>query len=277
MLTKFRNFVFLSGFVLFAWACNNDDQQPAPAPVVPTDTTFLPATPLKIEAPSYFGNQNIPENNPTTVQGVELGRMLFYEKMLSTDNTISCGSCHKQELAFTDGLAVSPGVNNATGTRSSMSLANAGWFRHFMWDGAANTLEEQARLPILNHLEMNSSMSEIISKLKNSSLYPDKFGKAFGTSEINEERIVKALAQFQRTLVSANSKFDRYLTHTQNLSAEEMRGFILFRTHPVSTSLPPIVGANCGDCHGSTGILTLDQFKNNGLDAAPTDRGRGAI
>ena len=266
----FLRFFCFAGLALAVSACGKDDtsvsENPTPAPTL-----------LAINAPAYFGALETPADNPTTVQGVELGRMLFYEKKLSANNTISCGSCHKQEFAFTDGLAFSPGVNGTLGTRSTMSLANSAWFKHYMWDGAATSLEQQARMPIENHLDMNTTLPEVSAKLQATAVYPQKFKLAFGSSNITSENILKALAQFQRTLVSGNSKFDKYLNHTQNLSQLEMEGYKLFRTHPESAIFPPLLGANCGDCHGNTGILALDMFKNNGLDANPTDRGLGAV
>ena len=271
MLFRKYSLLFCLSLLVGVTACKNDEEQNQP------ETPTPDPTPLTIEAPSYFGPMAIPENNPTTVEGAELGRMLFYEKKLSSDNTVSCGTCHMQQFAFTDGLAVSKGVNGTAGTRSSMTLANSGWFKSYMWDGVSASLEDQAHLPIENHAEMNTNLAEVASKLQNTAEYPTKFSLAFGSSTITPENITKALAQFQRTLVSANSKFDKYLRHEQNLTALEMQGYQLFRTHPESTIFPPLQGANCGDCHGSTGILALEMFKNNGLDAAPADRGRGAV
>jgi cytochrome c peroxidase len=234
------------------------------------------ATPLTISRPEGFSEMQIPADNPTTIQGVALGRKLFYDKRLSSNNTQSCGSCHQQSKAFTDGKAFSEGAKGAFGTRSSMSLANAGWFPALMWDGKAQTLEQQAHMPIENPVEMASKMPEVIARLQATSEYPRLFKEAFGSSKISPQNISKAIAQFERTLVSANSKFDRYKRQQEALSPQELRGFKLFATHPDPGK--NLRGGNCGDCHGSTGLFDrgLDgEFSNNGLDENPTDSGLG--
>ena len=248
-------------------ATGTEAEGPAPTP-----------TRLVIDTPASFPKLQEPADNPTTVQGVELGRMLFYEKRLSADNTMSCSTCHKQELAFTDGRAVSPGIKGISGSRSTMSLANSAWFRAFMWDGAASTLEEQAHMPITNPLEMGSKMEEVVSRLQNTAEYPQKFKLAFGSATITAGNIAKAIAQFERTLVSNKSKFDTYL-ETNNVdvfTSQERKGFRLFITHPTPGRER---GANCGDCHGTGGNLDfkLKTFHNNGLDAIFKDPGRGGM
>lgn len=202
-----------------------------------------------------------------TKEGVELGRHLFYDKRLSADGSISCASCHQQDKAFQDGLPQAVGINGGVHERSSQALVNLLWAEHFNWDGSASTLEEQVRGPITNPIEMGNDFPSIIASLEQLDLYTDQFKKAFGSNEITEDKIAKALAQFVRTLISADSKYDQYLKGTYQATQQELRGMQLFFTHPE----PGIIrGGNCGDCH--VGPLTagaiegLSGFHNNGLD-----------
>ncbi len=254
------NRVILQILAIGLWlvSCGGDNSNQIAAP-----------TPYDLDVPYYFGeNHELPKENPLTIEGVELGRMLFYEKKLSRDNTISCGSCHQQDKAFTDGLSVSVGIDGQHLTKSAMSLVNLPWSSHFFWDGRAESLEGQALEPIENTLEMDQSLDETISKLSNTENYPDLFFRAFGKKIITAENIGKALAQFQRTLISANSKYDQFLTGNASLTEQENLGMELFFTHPEPSS--SIRGGNCGDCH--VNILTsgvndnFEGFKNNGLD-----------
>lgn len=213
----------------------------------------------------------IPENNPTTKEGVYLGRMLFYEKKLSAGNKISCENCHLQKLAFTDGKALSIGANNSLTTRSSMSLSNLLWVRNFFWDGRSPSLEAQAIFPLTNQHEMGQTLSETVSKLRKTRLYPPLFKSAFGSDIITEEHMLKALSQFERTLISADSKYDKYLAGSYKPTLEEQRGMELFQNGPDPEK--NIRGANCEHCHG--GPKTFKElFHNNGLDSIPSDIGR---
>ncbi|AZQ62676.1 cytochrome-c peroxidase [Flammeovirga pectinis] len=221
-----------------------------------------------LDIPSHFGKQYIlPETNPLTVKGVELGRMLFYDKQLSRDHTISCGSCHIQEKAFTDGLAKAEGIHGLIGDFSSMSTTNLMWNSHFFWDGRAASIEEQALDPIENPLEMDLTLEEAVDRISIDDKYTNLFKLAFGSSEVTADRIGKAIAQFERTLISSNSKYDQYIKGSYQLTAEEKLGMDLFLTHPIAGELR---GGNCGDCH--LGVLTSGDplsfrgFHNNGLD-----------
>ncbi|RYU93626.1 cytochrome-c peroxidase [Emticicia agri] len=239
---------------------NTDDNQPEPYPLV---------------YPANFGGRiTIPADNPTTREGVALGRMLFYEKKLSADNTLSCGSCHEQKLAFTDGKAFSVGVDKSLTARNSMALVNLLWVRNFFWDGRSPGLEEQAVFPMTNPHEMGQSMEASVRKLQQVPVYGTMFKKAFGTANIDADKIRKALAQFERTLISADSPYDRYLAGTYQPTAQELRGMNLFMEPPAPEK--GIRGANCGHCHG--GPKTFKElFHNNGLDATPKDSGREAV
>jgi len=216
----------------------------------------------------YFGDANLPTDNITTYEGVELGRKLFYDKRLSSDKTISCASCHKQELAFTDGKAKSNGVNNEQMPFSAMSLVNLTWNNRLTWDGKSKTLEQQAILPMENHKEMNQNAEITAQILSQTNEYPALFEKVFGSKQITPQKIAKALAQFERTLISKNSKYDKYLRGQYKPTQTELRGIQLFFTHPDAEQ--GIRGGNCGDCHlgsltsGST--LGFEGLHNNGLD-----------
>ncbi|MDO7846105.1 cytochrome c peroxidase [Hymenobacter sp. M29] len=257
------------GLLLLGLAgCKHDSDTPDP------EGPLVPPTAYNLTVPTNFpAMQTTPADNPLTNEGVALGRQLFYEKALSLNSTVACASCHKQELAFSDGLARATGVNGTTTTRSSMSLANLAWERKLTWDGAATGLENQARIPIENPLEMHQSLSAGVAKLQATDTYPALFRKAFGSSTISEANVLKALAQFERTLISGNSRFDRFQRGDRSaLTAYEQQGLILFYTHPDATHR----GGNCSDCHAGD-LQTDNAFRNNGLDATFTDKGLGAL
>jgi cytochrome c peroxidase len=218
--------------------------------------------------PNYFGNYIIPADNLLTYEGISLGRMLFYERQLSADNSISCASCHQQKLAFTDGLSVSVGVQGRKREVGSMSLSNLLWQQKFNWSGNATNLESQVLMPMQHPNEMNQPLPVTVAKLKNSSIYIAKFRQVFGNEEITEEKIAKALSQFLRTLVSKDSKFDKFQRGEVQLTESEQRGYALFGQHPFPEQ--KLRGGNCGDCH--VGFLQagskigLGGFHNNGLD-----------
>ncbi|MBA4851331.1 cytochrome-c peroxidase [Emticicia sp. BO119] len=237
-----------------------DDGKPEPYPLV---------------YPANFGGRfTIPADNPLTKEGVHLGRMLFYEKQLSADNSLSCGSCHQQKLAFSDGRALSVGVDKSLTSRNAMALVNLLWVRNFFWDGRSASLEDQAVFPMTNPHEMGQSLDESVRKLQQTPVYPALFKKAFGTANIDADKIRKALAQFERTLISADSPYDRYLAGTYQPTSQELRGMTLFMEAPAPER--GMRGANCGHCHG--GPKTFKElFHNNGLDAAPKDTGIEAI
>ncbi|PTQ96906.1 cytochrome c peroxidase [Mucilaginibacter yixingensis] len=239
------------------------------------DATTIPTGAYQLNYPANFGNRvNTPDDNPTTKQGVFLGRLLFYEPLLSADNSVSCSSCHKQELAFTDGVAFSRGVHGARAARNSMSLANLLWARKFFWDGRASSLEEQASFPLVNPVEMGQPLDVSIKKLKNTTFYPAIFKQVYGDTAITTNRMVKALAQFERTLISANSKYDRYLANNYQPTDDELKGMTLFNTFPDPEK--GIRGANCSHCHGGPKNY-LELFHNNGLDSISKDEGIGAF
>ena len=231
--------------------------------------------PYELVYPANFGSRiNVPDDNPTTKQGVYLGRMLFYEKKLSANNTLSCAGCHQQDKAFTDDKALSEGVDHVLTTRNSMSLANLLWARKFFWDGRAGSLEDQAVTPMTNPHEMGQSLEVSVKKLSKTATYPALFKLVYGDNAITGDRVCKAISQFERTLISCNSKYDQYLKNVYKPTKQELSGMNLFMTGPNPEK--EIRGANCAHCHG--GAKTYNElFHNNGLDSVPKDVGIEAL
>ena len=204
--------------------------------------------------------------NPLTKQGVALGRHLFYEPALSRDGTISCSSCHLSYTAFTHvDHALSHGINDRIGTRNSPTLMNLAWSRSFMWDGAVNHLDMQALAPIANPDEMGEDISHVMEKLQDKAPYPGMFYAAFGDSIITGEHLLKALAQFECTLISAHAKYDQVQEGTATYTAQEQNGYRLFQQ-------------NCTSCHAEP-LFTSGEFARNGLplDTILQDYGRMRI
>lgn len=201
--------------------------------------------------------------NPVNEQKVELGRRLFYETLLSRDNTISCNSCHAQYNAFAHSdHNLSHGIDGKIGPRNSPALMNLAWNTSFMWDGAVAHLDEQAQKPITNPLEMDETMDKVVAKLRHTRTYPALFYLAFGDSVITGEMMMQSLSQFMLTLVSANAKYDRVTRGADTFTVREAHGYTLFK-------------ANCGSCHTEP-LFTNGQFENNGLamDTSLSDNGR---
>ena len=235
------------------------------------------ATPIDLEVPQIFSNlllpPAIPSDNPQTVEGILLGRKLFYEPLLSGDGTQACANCHLSENSFTESTRFSTGITGAIGTRNAMPLYNMAWNfeQNFLWDGGAKSLEEQVSDPIENVIEMNNTWPNALATLQATNNYPELFSQAFGTSTITKELVTKAIAQFERTLVSGNSRFDQYLLGDQNaVTASEINGFNIFMDEE---------RGDCFHCHGSNSnpIWTDNIFHNNGLDSSFDDMGLGGI
>ena len=269
-LTRFGcYFSLLVGAALSLSSCHSKDDPIDPEPGKPT--------PYTLTVPAGFPAPVIPADNPLTNEGVALGRMLFYEKKLSSTETMSCGSCHQQSKAFTDGLAKAVGVDGIANPRGTMSLANVAWSNTLTWDGAFTSLETQVLKPIENSIELHQPLTVGVSKLQATSTYPPLFLAAFGTSTITNDLAVKALAQFERTLVSGNTRFDKFLATRSGLSADEQTGLQLYTTHVSAGS--SLHGAECFHCHTQPLMSSnyAAQFFNNGLDLAFSDLGRGGI
>jgi cytochrome c peroxidase len=237
---------------------------------------FTAPTPYKLIYPRYFGNRtNLSDDNPLSVEGIRLGRKLFYETKLSKNNTISCASCHQQSHAFTDGRRFSLGYDATPTKRNSMTLTNILWVNAFFWDGRATTLESQAQTPLTDPHEMGQSLDSSVRKLAADPLYSPLFAAAFGgggPEAITPDRLIKALTQFERTLISANSRYDQYIRGETTLTPEQQRGLSLF----YGSAARGVRSAGCGNCHG--GPRTFNEtYHNNGLDKNPQDSGRAAV
>lgn len=244
------------------------------------DLSNIPFSPenYELNLPAHFPNMFIPADNPITKQGVLLGRHLFYDPLLSADSTMSCASCHLPEFGFTDGKAVSTGIDNIAGKRSAMSLINIGFVQSgLFWDGRSKTLEEQALLPVEDPIELHNTWPNVIEKLKVHPKYPKMFREAFGissSSEINKELAAKALAQFERIIISKDAKFDKVQEGKAFYTDLELMGYGLYFDED-----PDLPDAECGHCHNIP-MATSDDFFNNGLtetnslDGFP-DLGRG--
>jgi cytochrome c peroxidase len=232
--------------------------------------------PYSLEIPILFADKLIapiiPADNPLTQEGVALGKKLFFDTILSGDETQSCASCHDPKKSFTDQQQFSNGVNDNLGTRNAMPLFNLAWNfdERFAWDGKEFSLEKQALEPVTNPIEMHGNWENITKKLQNNLEYKDLFLRAFGTSIIDSTLITKAIAQFERTLISGNSKFDKYLRGEINLTPEEQNGFDVFMDESKG---------DCFHCHGSDNnpIWSDNKFHNNGLDNVFVDLGLGKI
>lgn len=238
------------------------------------------AEPYPLEEPRHFPKMVIPLDNPLTVQGVELGRRLFYEKRLSANNSLSCGGCHFPQHSFSDPNRYSKGVDGIEGNRNSMALVNLGYQKFFFWDGRAKTLEEQILEPVPNPIEMHQSWKNSIIKLKEDASYRKAFYAAFGSDQFDEYTAAKAMAQFLRTLISGFSKYDvlykqingfplnsREQTLYNQITLEEKAGYDLFLS---------LNGGDCVHCHSGP-LMQVNIFANNGLDANFVDKGRGGV
>jgi cytochrome c peroxidase len=207
----------------------------------------------------------VAEDNRLTKAAVALGRMLFYEKALSGDGTQACADCHRQEFAFTDDRQFSIGIDGLPGGRHSMSAFNLAYHRRgFFWDGRSPTLRHQALQPIQDPLEMNETLDNVRLKLQAQKRYRDQFVRAFGDEEVTDERMGLALEQFMTTILSYNSRYDRYLRGEVELTDSEARGKVLFFAEYDPTGQTK--GGECFHCHGGFNF-TNDQYQNNGLDA----------
>jgi cytochrome c peroxidase len=206
------------------------------------------------------------DKNALTTNGFKLGKMLFYEARLSSDKSVSCGSCHQQFAAFANlDHKVSHGVNNCLGKRNAPPLFNLAWQNSFFWDGGGKNLEFAPLNAITDHCEMNTDIPAIISFLKSTAPYPTLFEKAFGSQEINSQLILKSIAQFTAVLVSGNSKYDKIKRNEMDVSFndDEIKGY-------------RIVQNKCTGCHREP-LFTDQSFRNNGLDFKSEDDGRALI
>jgi cytochrome c peroxidase len=216
--------------------------------------------------PEYFPSPATSSAAPVKKEVVRLGRMLFYDPVLSKDNSISCASCHSPFSAFShNDHDLSHGIYDRIGTRNAPALFNLAWQTSFMWDGSVNHLEMQAMSPIVNEREMAEEPGHVVCKLQRSNLYRQKFAEAFGDTVVTSQKLFRALSQFQLTLVSADSKYDRVRQHKEEFTAQEQSGYALFKKH-------------CNSCHNEP-LFSSNRFASNGLpfDSSLKDYGRWRI
>ncbi len=266
--------------------------------ILPTSMNIpvLPGTPYdysSLNLPAHFtgnapnsplptsinGLDNTPSDNPITDHGATLGRVLFYDKMLSANGSISCASCHQAVNGFSDPATLSIGFDGGTTGRHSMTLINARWYQRgrFFWDERATTLEEQVLMPFQDPVEMGLTLTQLENIVSSQSYYSDLFINAFGDSNVTSERIAKALAQFVRSIVSFNSEYDLGRSQVANpgqnfpnFTTEENLGKqLFFQTIPNG-------GGACFGCHTTEAFVSANPGpQNNGLDATTTDPGAG--
>ena len=263
MKTKLILGVMLS-LLIGAYSCKKDEDN--------SKEVTLDSTPYNLDLKG-FPAPEIAADNPLTKQGVALGRLLFYEPMLSSDGSMSCASCHRQEDAFTDTAKFSTGVKKMFGGRQAMPVFNMAWnTNEFFWDGRAHLLRDQSLLPIQDELEMDETLENVVSKLSATQKYKDQFKRSFGTDEINEFKISLALEQFMNSIVSNDSKFDKVEAGTETFTTSEQRGRDLFflEYNPFDSANS---GADCAHCHGGVNFEN-NRYMNNGLDATFADNGR---
>jgi len=222
---------------------------------------------FKLAYPSYFPNSIYDfKKNPLTQQKIDLGRVLFYDPILSKDNTISCASCHSSYNAFAHvDHDLSHGIGDQIGTRNAPALMNLAWQTAFMWDGAINHLDMQALAPISHPKEMDEDIAKVVTKLRHMPMYRGLFFNAFADSTITGEQTLKALSQFQLTFISANAKYDSVKRKESVFSSQELNGYRLFKQH-------------CNSCHAEP-LFSTFEFADNGLsvDSTLNDLGRVVV
>ncbi|AXB57606.1 cytochrome-c peroxidase [Flavobacterium fluviale] len=246
---------FLLLLLLFT-SCNSDD----------SDMISIDNPEISLNIPAGFPELNafVSQNKPTKY-GVELGEMLFSEKRLSADNTISCASCHIQANAFADQHAQAVGIEGRIGLRNTPSIQNLAFMKFYNWDGSKLQLEDQPLVPIITHEEMDSSILEVIGKIKDDAVYKDLFRKTFGDENITPERIFKSIAQFEYTLISANSKYDKVKRNVASFTESELQGYQTFQQ-------------KCASCHSSE-LFTDQTFRNIGfpINTNSNEAGRARV
>ncbi len=236
---------------------------------VTTASFANPVLPASFRVQPITAQDNTPANNPVTDAGATLGRVLFYDKRLSLNNTISCASCHRQENGFSDPNRFSTGFAGGLTSRNAMGLANARWYqrRAFFWDERSATLEIQVLQPIQNAVEMGLTLPELEKRVAAEPYYQTLFTNAFGTPAVTSDRISRALAQFVRAIVSTHTKYDAGVTSNfTNFTAQENQGRQIFNG-----------AGNCAACHGTDNFVPGPAINNNGLENPYVDKGVGAI
>jgi len=249
--------LILSIFLLLL-SCNRED-------IIEPMPYDNPEIPLNIPHGFPPLNPSVDGNRPTKY-GVELGAKLFNEKKISGNNTISCSSCHNQSSAFADNNVQAIGIHGRVGLRNTPPIQNLAFMKFYNWDGNKLTLESQPLVPIITQEEMNSSIMEVIGKLRNGGEYRELFRKAFGDENITPDRIYRSIAQYEYTLISANSKYDKVKRNEGEAFTEsEARGYQVFQQ-------------KCESCH-STELFTDQSFRNVGFppNTSTEEAGRARV
>jgi cytochrome c peroxidase len=282
MIFKHLKHITFLTFIIIAISGCNENNFPEPEPYKPT--------PYKIEIPIGFPTiLNIPDNNPMTVEGIELGRYLFYDGRLSgrtdPDSLMSCATCHLQSSSFEAGInnprfhgGVVYGIHGDTTHHVMLPMINLVWnFSGYGWNGfiypdnpntKLRNIEDMVREAVMAENEIAGDTNLIKNLFQSLDGYPELFERAFGSKTVTFRNIEKAIAQFVRTLISSDSKFDKYLRGEYQLNQSELHGYVLFTTEE---------GADCFHCHGGAGnpLFTTNMFYNNGKDSVfddPMDR-----
>ncbi len=208
-----------------------------------------------------------PKDNPYSAEKASLGKTLYFDKRLSADGTVACSTCHDPKFAFTDGAPVSTGISGQKGGRSAPTVLNRAWSNSQFWDGRAPSLEAQALGPVQNPIEMGNSLDGMVKTLNGIAGYKPLFSKAFGDGEINADRVAKAIATFERTVVSGNSPYDRWKAgQATAMSQAAIRGYHVFQK------------AECDACHEGQNF-TSNMYTNigMGIDKPEADLGRYVV
>lgn len=259
----------LFGLAIACQTNKGGEPTPDPNPPAPGGGITYQTTPVAFRKPANFPDIVYDlSQNPLTVEGVALGKALFYDPALSRDTTISCGFCHQQFAGFGHSdHPLSHGIGGKFGTRNVPGLQNLAWSREFFWDGGVTNLDELPISPIQNPVEMDMKFSDALSRAQKSPKYPSMFKAAFGSDTVTTARFLKAISQFLLTLVSADSRYDKYVRKETggDLSADELAGLTLFQQ-------------KCAACH-ATDLFTDKSYRNNGLPASQgiNDQGRYTI
>ena len=257
--------------ILFAVviACQTQKStDPTPTPSGGDGGVTYQTTPVTLRQPANFPAMVYDlTTNPLTVEGVALGKTLFYDAQLSRDTTTSCGFCHQQSAGFGHSdHPLSHNLDGQFGTRNVPGLQNLGWDREFFWDGGVTSLDELPISPIQNPVEMDLKFADALSRVQKSPKYPPLFKAAFGSDTVTTARFLKAISQFLLTLVSADSRYDKYVRKESggDLTSDELAGLALFQQ-------------KCTTCH-ATDLFTDKSYRNNGLAVSGiNDQGRYLI
>ncbi len=239
-------------------------------------TFFSDTIPYNFESLKPLPDLPINNDNPVTVQGADLGKHLFYDPILSKDSSISCSSCHKQEFAFSDSpKQFSIGIKGTDLKRNTMPLFNLAWNSHQFWDGRVKSIEDQVFHPVREPDEMDLDWNIAVQRLNNSLFYQKKFELTFGKVPIDSILVSKAIGQFERTLISNNSKYDFVIRGKRKFTEDEYQGFVMVNDQSM---------ADCLHCHPTDGgtLGTTGKFSNNGIEKIVSlndyvDKGKGGV